>query len=72
MTRTGDTSFTQICVKYPAIDYAHFACRSIIPRKLPKINISDDVEDMRKQFEQWEKEDCKENKVIKEKKQPGK
>jgi len=42
-----------------------------IPRKLPKINISDDVEEMRKQFEQWEKDDCKENKVIKERRPPG-
>ncbi|KAJ6641394.1 hypothetical protein Bhyg_06333 [Pseudolycoriella hygida] len=35
------------------------------------MNISDDVEEMRTQFEQWKKEDdCKENKVIKEKR-PG-
>lgn len=46
--------------------------RSIIPRKLPKINVGDDVEEMRQQFELWEQDDCKENKIIKEKKQPGK
>lgn len=38
---------------------------------MPKINVSDDVEDMRKQFEEWEKDDCKENKVKKEKRPLG-
>lgn len=35
------------------------------------MNVRDDVEEMRKQFEQWEQEDFKENLVIKEKKPPA-
>ncbi|XP_037043954.1 uncharacterized protein LOC119079949 [Bradysia coprophila] len=60
--------FTSFSISHAMEDDAN---RTIIPRKLPKINAGDDVEDMRKLFEQWEKDDCKENKVQKEKKQSG-